>query len=130
LWKHAAAPIKRAHRETGKEYYAVNVNDVKQNSDNNDSKEVRKQSLSDLEKFQQITQQLQDVSSELQNVKNNEPNKLQPRRLQDKPNMNCKRDSSTMRCYQCKYFGHTAKFCRNNGQMSIRGKINPSLKGQ
>jgi len=128
LWKHAAVPMKHAHGETGKDYYALNVNDVKQISDNNVSKKVREQTLSDQEKFQQITQQLQEVSSELQKVKNNESNKLPARRTRDKPNMNCKRDSSQIRCYQCNYLGHTAKFCSNNIQTSKKEKINPPLK--
>jgi len=42
--------------------------------------------------------------------------------------MNYKRDSSQMRCYQCNYVGHTAKFSRNNSETPKRGKINPSLK--
>jgi len=69
LWKHAALPTKHAYSETGKDHYALNANNVKQISDNNDLKEVRKQPLSDQEKFQKITQ-LQEVSSELQKVKN------------------------------------------------------------
>ena len=91
-------------------------------------KEVRKQLLSDQEKFQQITQQLQEVSSELQKVKNNVSKKVHARKLVDRPNMNCKRDSSEMRCYQCNHLGHIAKFCRGNSQTSNRGKINPSFK--
>jgi len=89
----------------GKYYYTLNANNVKQNSDNNVSKEVREQTLSDQEKFQQITRQLPEVSSELQKVKNNESNKLQARRIRDKPNMNYKQDSSQMRCYQCNQIG-------------------------
>jgi len=91
-------------------------------------KEVREQTLSDQEKFQQITLQLQEVSSELRKVKNNESNKLQARRIRDKPNLNCKWNSSQMRCNQCNNLGHAAKFCRNNDQTSKRGKINSSLK--
>jgi len=128
LWKHAAVPTKHAHHETGKDYYALNANHVKQNSDNNDSKEVREQTLSDQEKFQQITQQLQEVSSELQKVKNNVSNKSQARRIRDEPNMNYKRDSSQMRCHHCNHLGHTAKSCRNDSQTSKIGGINPSLK--
>jgi len=79
-------------------------------------------------KISTITQQLQEVSSELQKVKHNEPNKLQARRIRDKPDMNCKRNSSQIRCFQCNYLGHTAKFCSNNSQTSKREKINPSLK--
>jgi len=128
LWKHAAVPTKHAHSETGKDYYALNANNVKLKSDNKDSKEVREQTLSDQEKFQRITQQLQEVSSELQKVKNNESNKLHARRIQNKPNTNCKRDSSQIRCYQCNYVGHTAKLCSNNSQSSKREKTNSSLK--
>jgi len=51
LWKHAAVPTKHPHSETGKDYYALNANNVKQKSDNNVSKEVRQQTLSDQENF-------------------------------------------------------------------------------
>jgi len=128
LWKRAAVPTKHAHRESGIYYYPLNANNVKQNSDNSDSKEVREQTHSDQEKFQQVTQQLQEVSSELQKVKNNASNKLQARRIRDEPNMNYKRDSSQMRCYHCHHIGHTAKSCRNDSQTYKIGGINQSLK--
>ena len=126
LCKHAAVPTKHTHSEIGNDYYALNANNVNQNSDNNVSKEIREQTLSDQEKFQQITQQLQEVSSELRRVKNNESNKLQARRIRDKSRLNCKWNSSQIRCNQCN--GHAAKFCKNNYQTSKRGKISSSLK--
>jgi len=98
--------------------HALNAYNVNQNSDNNVLKEVREQTLSDQEKFQQITLQLQEVSSELRKVKNNESNKLQARRIWYKPNLNCKWNSSQMRCNQCNNLGHAAQFCRNNDQTS------------
>ena len=92
--------------------------------------EVRKQPLSDQEKFQQITQQLQEVSSKLQRVKNNVAKKAQERKLVNKPNMNYKRDFARSRCYQCNDLGHIAKFCRGNSQTSNKRKVNPSVKGR
>jgi len=55
------------------------------------------QTLADQEKLQQqqITQQLQEVSTELQKVKNIQ-------------------DSFQIKCYQCKYLRHIAEFCNNN----------------
>jgi len=130
LWKHAALPMKHAYSETGKGHYALNFNNVKQISDNNDLKEVRKQPLLDQEKFQQIMQQLQEVSSELQKVKNNVAKNARARKLVDKPNMNCKRDVAQSRCYQCNDLGRIAKFCRSTSQTSNRGKVKPSFKGR
>jgi len=93
-------------------------------------KELRKPPLSDQDKFQQITQQLQEVSSELQKVKNNAYTKTRARKIMDRPNMNCKRDFARSRCYQCNNLGHVAKFCRSKNQITNRGKVNPSFKGR
>jgi len=130
LWKHATLPTKHASSETGEGHHVLNVNNVRQISDNNDLNEVRKQPLWDQKKLQQITQQLQEVSSELQKVKNKVSTKTPARKIVDKPNMHCKRDSSQMRCYHCNDLGHVAKFCKSNNQTSNRGKINPSFRGR
>jgi len=90
-------------------------------------KKVCEPTLSDQGKFQQITQQLQEVSGELQKVKNEKSNKLPARRLRDQPDMNCIQDSSQIRCYQCNYLGHTAKFCNDNNQTAKRETTKPSL---
>jgi len=92
--------------------------------------EVRKQPLWDQRKLQQITQQLQEFSSELQKVEDNVSTKIQARKIVDKPNMNCKRDFSQIRCYQCNDLGHVAKYCRGSNKTSNSGKINPSFRGR
>ena len=122
LWKHATLPTKHAYSETGEGHHVLNVNNVRQISDNNDLNEVRKQALWDQKKLQQITQQLQEVSSELQKVKDKVSTKIPARKIVDKPNMHCKRDSFQMRCYHCNDLGHVAKFCKSNNQTSNREK--------
>jgi len=107
LWKHVAVPTKYAPSETGKDYYILNINEPKQTQDNQVSKKFCEQTLSDQEKFQQITQQLQEVSPELQKVQ-----KIQ--------------DSSQIRCYRCNHLGHIAKSC-NNHQMAKKEKTKPTL---
>jgi len=41
--------------------------------------------------------------------------------------MNCIQDSSQIRCYQCNYLGHTAKFCNNKNQTAKREKAKLSF---
>jgi len=129
LRKHATLPTKHAHSETGKGHHLLNINSVKQTSDD-DLNEDRKQPLWDQRKLQHITQQLQEVSSDLQKVKDNVSTKEQARKIVDKPHMNCNRDFSQIRCYQCNDLGHVAEFCRSNNQTSNRGKVKPSCRGR
>ena len=129
LWKHAALPTKHAYSETGNGHHVLNVNSAKPTSDDG-LNEDHKQPLWDQRTLQQIIQQLQEISSELQKVKDNVSTKMQARKIVDKLNMNCKRESSQIRCYQCNDLGHVAKYCRDNNQTSNRGKINPFFRGR
>jgi len=129
LWEHAALPTKQAHSETGKGPHNPNVNSVKKISENKDLSEDRKQQLRNQRKFQQITQ-LQEVSSELQKVKDNASTKAQAGSIANKPNMNFDQVFSQIRCYRCNKLGYIAKFCRSNSQTSYRGNFNPSFRGR
>jgi len=130
LWKYAALPTKRTHSETGKDSLVLNVNNVKQTSEHKEVSEDRKQQLQNQRKFQKNTQQLQDVSSELQNVKDYASTKAQAGSIVNKPNFNIKRDFSQIRCYKCNDLGYIAKFCRSNNQTSYRGNFDPSFRGR
>ena len=92
--------------------------------------EDRKQPLWNQWRFQQITQQRQEVSRESQKVKDNLSTKVQAGSIVIKPNMNFARDFSQIRCYKCNDLGHIATFCRRNNQTSYKENFDPPFRGR
>ena len=128
--QHVALPTKHAHSETGKGLHVLNVNNVKQTSEHKELSEDRKQQPWNQAKFQQITQQLQEVSSELHKVKENVSTNAPAGSMIKKSNMNFTRDFSQIRCFKCNDLGHIAKVCSSNNQTSYRGNFGPPFRGR
>jgi len=62
LWNHAALPKRSAHSEAGEGPHVLNVNNVKNDSENKNLNEDRQQRIGDQKKLQYLAQQPQEVS--------------------------------------------------------------------